>query len=48
MEGGLVTPEEQSLFQARQKRKNIVTALAIVGFVVLIFVITVFKYLAIT
>lgn len=43
-----MTPEEQSLYQARQKRKNTATALAIAGFIVLIFVITMFKYLVLT
>ncbi len=43
-----MTPEEQSLYQARQKRKNVAVALAIVGFVALIFVITMFKFLVLT
>lgn len=40
-----MTPEEQLLYQARQKRKNNATALTIVGFVALIFIITYFKFL---
>ncbi len=40
-----MTPEEQALYQERQKRKNVAVALTIVGFVALIFIVTVFKFL---
>ena len=44
----MMTPEEQSLYQARQKRKNVALASVIAGFVALIFVITIFKFLVMT
>ena len=38
-----MTPEEQRVYQARQKRKNTAVAQALVAFIIVVFLITVLK-----